>query len=87
MLETLHEDRFADLPVPQVHATLLAEGVHLCSSRTMYRILDAVGENVDRRVAAATTTGSHQGAQGSHAVQAQVSGRERDGVVHRIGGK
>ena len=49
VLATLHEDRFADLPVPQVYAMLLAEGVHLCSPRTMYRILDAVGENVERR--------------------------------------
>lgn len=49
VLATLHEDRFADLPVPQVHAMLLAEGVHLCSQRTMYRILDAVGENIERR--------------------------------------
>ena len=49
VLATLHEERFADLPVPQVHAILLAEGVHLCSVRTMYRILDAAGENVERR--------------------------------------
>ena len=49
VLATLHEERFADLPVPQVHAILLAEGIHLCSVRTMYRILDAVGENVERR--------------------------------------
>jgi putative transposase len=49
VLATLHEPRFADLPVPQVHATLLGEGIHDCSARTMYRILDAAGENVERR--------------------------------------
>jgi len=49
VLARLHEDRFADLPVPQVHAMLLEEGVYDCSARTMYRILDAAGENVERR--------------------------------------
>jgi len=49
VLAKLHEQRFADLPVPQVHAMLLAEGIYDCSARTMYRILDAAGENVERR--------------------------------------
>jgi len=45
----LDEQRFADLAVPEIHTTLLEEGSHLCSVRTMYRILDAAGENVERR--------------------------------------
>jgi len=49
VLATLHEDRFADLAVPQVHAILLEEGVHYCSVRTMYRVLESAGENVERR--------------------------------------
>jgi len=49
VLSMMHEERFADLAVPQVHAILLEEGVHPCSVRTMYRILDAAGENVERR--------------------------------------
>lgn len=49
MLEVMHEPRFADLPAPQIHAQLLDEGQHHCSVRTMYRILDAAGENVERR--------------------------------------
>jgi putative transposase len=49
VLDVLHEPRFTDLPVPQVHAKLLDEGKYPCSLRTMYRILDAVGENRERR--------------------------------------
>ena len=49
VLEVLHEPRFADWAVPQVHAALLDEGIYLCSVRTMYRILQRVGENVERR--------------------------------------
>jgi putative transposase len=49
VLAALHEPRFADLAVPQVHAKLLEEGKYLCSLRTMYRILDAAGENRERR--------------------------------------
>jgi putative transposase len=49
VLATMNEPRFADLPAPQIHAQLLDEGKHPCSVRTMYRILDAAGENVERR--------------------------------------
>ncbi len=49
VLATLHEPRFVDLAVPQIHAQLLDEGKHPCSLRTMYRILDAAGENRERR--------------------------------------
>lgn len=49
VLEVLHEPRFADWAVPQIHATLLDEGVYLCSVRTMYRILQRAGENIERR--------------------------------------
>ena len=38
VLATLHEPRFEDLAVPQIHAQLLDEGKHPCSLRTMYRI-------------------------------------------------
>jgi putative transposase len=49
VLEELHSPRFADLAVPQVHARLLDEGRYLCSSKTMYRILEAEGEHRERR--------------------------------------
>jgi putative transposase len=49
VLDVLHEPRFIDLAVPQVHATLLEEGRYLCSARTMYRILDENGEVRERR--------------------------------------
>ncbi len=49
VLSALHEPRFADLPPAQVHATLLEAGMHLCSVRTMHRILAAAGENGERR--------------------------------------
>lgn len=49
VLAAVHEPRFADLALPQVHAKLLEEGTYLCSLRTMYRILDAAGENRERR--------------------------------------
>ena len=49
VLDTLHAERFLDQAPAQVHATLLDEGVYLCSPRTMYRILDAAGEVKERR--------------------------------------
>lgn len=48
----LHEARFADLAVPQVHAQLLEESIYVCSERTMYRVLhehQEVRERRDRR--------------------------------------
>ena len=45
----MHELRFADLAVPQVHAQLLEESIYVCSERTMYRILDQEQEVRERR--------------------------------------
>ena len=49
VLATLNCDRFAEKAPRQVFATLLDEGRHLCSVRTMYRVLDAAGEIRERR--------------------------------------
>jgi putative transposase len=49
VLEVLHEPRFADLSPAEVYATLLDEGHHLCSERTMYRILNENREVRERR--------------------------------------
>lgn len=49
VLNYLHERRFADLAVPQVHAQLLEESTYVCSERTMYRILNEHQEVRDRR--------------------------------------
>ena len=40
----LHEERFQDRSPAAVQATLLDEGQYLCSTRTMYRILEQEGE-------------------------------------------
>ncbi len=45
----LHDDRFCNLAPAAVWATLLDEGRHLCSVRTMYRILDENRELRERR--------------------------------------
>jgi len=49
VLEVLHSPRFADVSPGEVVATLLDEGRYLASERTMYRILEAHGENRERR--------------------------------------
>lgn len=49
VLEQLNSERFADLAVPQVHATLLDEGHYFCSQRTMYRVLEGAGLVRERR--------------------------------------
>jgi len=49
VLDTLHSERFVDQPPHQVYATLLDEGVYVCSVRTMYRILASEGEVRERR--------------------------------------
>ena len=41
VLDVLHSERFVDVSPEETHATLLDEGTYLCSTRTMYRILDA----------------------------------------------
>lgn len=49
VLDVMHEERFVDLAVPQVYATLLDGGEYLCSMRSMYRILGDNGEVRERR--------------------------------------
>jgi putative transposase len=45
----LHEERFQDCSPSQIYAALLDEGRYHCSIRTMYRLLEAMGENHERR--------------------------------------
>jgi putative transposase len=45
----LHSERFVDKAPAQVVATLLDEDVYHCSTRTMYRVLDANREVRERR--------------------------------------
>ena len=49
VLEVLNSDRFADITPQEVYATLLDEGIYLCSIRTMYRILEENKEVRERR--------------------------------------
>ena len=49
VLELLHSERFVDVAPAAVYATLLDEQRYLCSSRTMYRILDDANEVKERR--------------------------------------
>ena len=49
VLAVLHEERFADLSVPEVWGALLDEGRYLCSISTMYRLLRGVSESGERR--------------------------------------
>jgi putative transposase len=49
VLEVLHSERFVDQSPAEVQATLLEEQTYLCSTRTMYRILDAAQEVRERR--------------------------------------
>lgn len=49
VLSELTSDRFADIAVPEVHATLLDEGRYLCSESTMYRLLNAANMITERR--------------------------------------
>lgn len=48
-LEHLHSERFVDQAPHQVHASLLDEGIYVCSPRTMYRLLEEHGEVRERR--------------------------------------
>ena len=48
-LAVVHEPRFADLAPAEVDATLLDEGVFLCSERTRYRVLAENREVRERR--------------------------------------
>jgi putative transposase len=49
VLQVLNSERFWEKAPAQVRATLLDEGVYLCSIRTMYRLLAAAGQTGDRR--------------------------------------
>ncbi|MCF6157988.1 MAG: IS3 family transposase [wastewater metagenome] len=49
VLDTLHSERFCDKSPREVYATLLDEGIYLCSIRTMYRILEKHHEVRERR--------------------------------------
>ncbi len=49
VLNHLHSERFCDKAPAEVFATLLDEGVYLCSIRTMHRILAENGELKERR--------------------------------------
>lgn len=49
VLDLLHSERFVDQAPAEVHATLLDEGLYLCSTRSMYRILDSAQEVKERR--------------------------------------
>lgn len=49
VLDLLYSERFQDVAPHEVYATLLDEGVYVCSIRTMYRILAAQGEVRERR--------------------------------------
>jgi putative transposase len=45
----LNSERFQDCSPAAVHATLLDEGQYLCSTRTMYRVLESDGSTCERR--------------------------------------
>lgn len=49
VLSVLHEERFQDQAPATIQATLLDEGRYLCSTRTMYRLLEQHGELRERR--------------------------------------
>jgi putative transposase len=49
VLSVLHEERFQDRSPAAIQATLLDEGQYLCSTRTLYRILEQEGESRERR--------------------------------------
>ncbi|CQD24118.1 transposase [Mycobacterium lentiflavum] len=49
VLAVLNCERFADMAPAAVYATLLDEGVYLCSESTMYRLLREAGQTGDRR--------------------------------------
>ncbi len=49
VLATLNSERFADASVSEVYATLLDEGLYLCSISTMYRILRGMRQVRERR--------------------------------------
>lgn len=73
VLDVLHSERFVDQSPAEVQATLLEEHTYLCSTRTMYRILDAAQE-----VPGAARSGA---ASGVREAGARRDGGESDLVV------
>jgi putative transposase len=49
VLDQMHSDRFVDKSPAEIYATLLDEGIYLCSERTMYRVLAGEREVRERR--------------------------------------
>jgi putative transposase len=49
VLALLNSERFQDCAPAAIHATLLDEGLYLCSTRTMYRLLEEDGATRERR--------------------------------------
>ncbi len=49
VLDVLHDEAFADTAPAETYAKLLDQGTHLCSIRTMYRVLEANPEVRERR--------------------------------------
>ncbi len=49
VLDVLNSERFADMAPAAIYATLLDEGQYLASVRTMYRLLAAAGQSLERR--------------------------------------
>jgi putative transposase len=49
VVSMLNSERFQDCSPAAVHATLLDEGQYLCSTRTMYRVLESNGSTRERR--------------------------------------
>lgn len=49
VLDTLNSQRFCDLAPTEVYSTLLDEDTYLCSTRTMYRLLEANKQTRERR--------------------------------------
>jgi transposase InsO family protein len=49
ILAVLDEPRFVDLPPVQIYATLLDQGIYVCSISTMYRILAEHAQLAERR--------------------------------------
>ena len=49
-LSVMHSPEFCDQPPAEIVATLLDRGEYIASARTMYRILERVGESKERRV-------------------------------------
>ena len=50
VLDLLHSERFVDRTPYDAFNTLLDQGEYYCSPRTMYRLLESVGESKDRRL-------------------------------------